>query len=309
MASRRTRNESADGFHFNWPDEAVPEIFHAGERWTPGFYIEGHVHDVWEFYLQVSGQSVWSAPPAALPAGKKPKAARGQPTARPAEAPGTSLRDYVLEAGGFLAVGPNVPHRMRERAAATQHFLYAAIDLDAVFDRHPGLKGLWDGRQVVFTPQGAALQMPFRSLIREVSIQLPQRQVGMRLALDLLVVEATRLLDRSPGAPLIQRSRAVSRAKELIDQQPQRPWGLQDLARLTSTSAGHLAESFTRDVGVPPHRYLLQVRIERIKELLKTTDIPITQLALEFGFSSSQHFSITFKKLAGTTAQKFRADR
>lgn len=138
---------------------------------------------------------------------------------------------------------------------------------------------------------------------------MPQRQVGLRLALDLLVVEATRLLEQATNSPLIERSRAVSRAKELIDQQPQRQWALQDLARLTSTSAGHLAESFTRDVGVPPHRYLLQVRIERIQELLKSTDIPITQLALEFGFSSSQHFSTTFKKLVGRTAQQFRAQR
>jgi AraC-like DNA-binding protein len=306
MGQKHLRYETP-GFHFEWPDE-VPEIFHIGERWTSGFFIGGHKHHVWEFYYQVSGQSVWSAPDYARLDGSDFELVRGGPTAREVEAE-ASLRQYVLEAGGFFAVAPHVPHRMRERVTSKQHFLYAAFDLAVVLERHPALKVLWEAQQVVFSPHGASLQMPFRTLIREISTQLPQRAVGMRLALDLLVVEASRLLEQTPRASLLNHNRAVARARELMEEQPQRAWTLRDLAHLTGTSVGHLSQCFTRDVGVPPHRYLLQMRIERAQELLKSTDVPITQLALELGFGSSQHFAGTFKKLTGVTAQQYRAQR
>jgi AraC family transcriptional regulator len=70
-------------------------------------------------------------------------------------------------------------------------------------------------------------------------------------------------------------------------------------------SPTHLAELFTRDVGVPPRQYLLQVRIERAKHYLTQRSVPITALGLELGFSSSQHFAATFKRITGKTPRDF----
>ncbi len=293
------------GFHFSWPDSAVPEIFHIGERWGAGFFISDHTHEVCEFYYQVSGQSVWSAPEEARLQITASKSVGGD-TARQLERVEQPMREYVLEPGGFFAVAGQVPHRMRERVASTQHFLYVAFDLDAVLQRHPSLKVLWRERPVVFVPHATGLQLPFRSLIREVSLQRSQRAVGMRLALDLLVVEATHLMEEIAPSSLISKNHAVTRARELMEEQPQRAWALSDLSRLTGVSVGHLVECFTREVGVPPHRFLLQARVDRACELLKAGDIPITKLALELGFNSSQHFASTFRKLTGKTPREFR---
>jgi methylphosphotriester-DNA--protein-cysteine methyltransferase len=57
----------------------------------------------------------------------------------------------------------------------------------------------------------------------------------------------------------------------------------------------HLVELFTREIGVPPHQYLLARRLERGAELLAQTDLPITTLALDLGFASSSHFAVAFR--------------
>lgn len=273
------------GFHADVPDEGVPELVHIGEQWAPGSFLIGdHTHAVWEFYLQIDGVSQWDAP-----------GASGEQT-------------YTLRDGSFFAVAPNVLHRMHEYSKARHHFFFAAVDLNAVWRRYPLLAPLWENRMVVFFEAAQDLMSPFRRLIREVSIHLPQRTTGICLALDYLVLEASRLLQHSPSPSLVAGHAAVARARELLDHQPTRPWTLAGLARMAGLSPSHLAECFTREVGVPPHHYLLQNRIEHARQLLQCSDVPITQLALELGFSSSQHFAGAFKKVTGTTARDYRAN-
>jgi AraC-like DNA-binding protein len=277
------------GFHAELPDSDVPELRHAGEQWAPGTYrIPDHVHDVWEFYLQVDGQSLWDGP--------------GQSGGE---------HTYTLRSGSFFAVAPHVVHRLHEDtheySKGKHHFFFAAVDLEEVARRHPQLTATWPRREVVFAEHAESLIPPFRQLVREISVDLPQRATGIRLAIDSLVLEASRLFRRALPSPLVTLHPAVAHARELLDRQPQRLWTLGDLARLTGLSPSHLAECFTRDIGVPPHRYLVGARSERARQLLRDSDVPITQLATELGFASSQHFAASFKKLTGATASAYRS--
>jgi AraC-like DNA-binding protein len=52
--------------------------------------------------------------------------------------------------------------------------------------------------------------------------------------------------------------------------------------------------------------YLINIRISEAIKLLKKKDVTITDIALDTGFYSSQHFSTTFKKLTGYTPSEFR---
>jgi len=265
------------GFHLANPEVDVPELLFCGEHWAmPEWFIGKHRHDVWEFYLQLDGVSEWAGP----------------------------KQRYRLGPGSFLAVGPRVSHRMVARVRQKHHFNYAAFDLEAVLRRHPALRGTWPDQPVIHQPNAASIATPFRQLVREVSLAQPNRSVGLRLALDALVLEAMRVLTGGGGASLVAAHPAVVRVKELLDHQYQQPWRLADLARVAGLSPTHLAELFTRDVGVPPRQYLLQVRIERAKEYLTQKVVPITTLAIELGFSSSQHFAAAFKRLTGKSPRE-----
>jgi transcriptional regulator GlxA family with amidase domain len=94
--------------------------------------------------------------------------------------------------------------------------------------------------------------------------------------------------------------------RELLEQQFCEPWRLADLGRLAGLSPNHLAQLFGKEVGVSPHQYLLRQRIERAKELLAGTDVPITRIALDLGFSSSQHFARVFHQNVKRSARAYR---
>jgi AraC-like DNA-binding protein len=266
------------GFHAGMPDPAVPELVHIGEQWVPAsFQIGAHAHQQWEFYLQLDGVSCWESQ------GEKHR-----------------LRPGDL----FLAV-PGGRHALVDQPAR-HHFFFAAIDVTRVLRRHPELRDAWGFRRCRMVSGAEVLTAPFRQLVDEVAVRSPHRSAGMRAALDYLVIAATRLLEAGERRAQVALHAAVARVKEALDRHPEQPWTLAEMARLAGLAPSHLAALFAREVGTPPRRYLLGRRIERAQQLLRSSDLPITALALELGFSSSQHFAKTFRLWAKTSARAYR---
>lgn len=81
---------------------------------------------------------------------------------------------------------------------------------------------------------------------------------------------------------------------------------LQDLAQLVGMSPFHFSRMFKQSMGISPHQYLIQQRLERAKRLLKNSDRAIIDIALECGFSSHSHLSKQFRQLTGMTPNAFR---
>jgi AraC-like DNA-binding protein len=89
------------------------------------------------------------------------------------------------------------------------------------------------------------------------------------------------------------------RAKDTIDREYARQLNVETLARAAYASPSHFARSFKRAFGETPHKYLLRRRIERAKELLRSTDLTVTEVSLEVGFQSLGSFSTAFRGLVG----------
>jgi AraC family transcriptional regulator len=71
---------------------------------------------------------------------------------------------------------------------------------------------------------------------------------------------------------------------------------LQELAAEAQLSSFHFARMFKLSVGVPPRVYLTRLRIERACELLEKTDLPVTEIAFQVGYSSNQVLARVFLK-------------
>ena len=84
---------------------------------------------------------------------------------------------------------------------------------------------------------------------------------------------------------------------------------LRDLAAVAGLSTHHFGEAFKTSTGRSPHRYLIERRIRRGKELLLGADRSIAEVALAIGFASHSHFTDNFRRLTGTTPSRFRIDR
>jgi AraC-like DNA-binding protein len=89
------------------------------------------------------------------------------------------------------------------------------------------------------------------------------------------------------------------RAKDTVDREFPRELNVPELARQAHASPAHFSRSFKRAFGETPHKYLLRRRIERAKELLRGTDLSVTEISLEVGFRSLGSFSTAFRDLVG----------
>lgn len=100
--------------------------------------------------------------------------------------------------------------------------------------------------------------------------------------------------------------RRLARVLAFIDAQLDRDLTLEELAREACLSPFHFARSFKAAMGVSPHRYLLQRRLDRAKALLRAGALSTTEVALTCGFSSPAHFASSFKSATGITPSLFR---
>src|SRR5256885_16032090 len=84
-------------------------------------------------------------------------------------------------------------------------------------------------------------------------------------------------------------------------------WPVRRLARVSAVSEAHFARSFKEAFGIPPHRYLLTRRIERAKRLLGDTELAVTEIAFQTGWSSLGTFCRTFRDVTGESPGELRA--
>ena len=83
---------------------------------------------------------------------------------------------------------------------------------------------------------------------------------------------------------------------------------LTELAKLFGFTESYFSKRFKSAVGICLSEYINYVRIKHAKHLLKTEQLPITEVALRCGFNDSSYFSGVFKKIVGVTPYKFFKD-
>ena len=79
-----------------------------------------------------------------------------------------------------------------------------------------------------------------------------------------------------------------------------------ELARLVDLTRFHFIRSFRQSVGVPPHQFMIQRRVERAKEMLTDRIHSIADVAMQTGFNSSIQLSRAFRRVVGVTPSEFR---
>ncbi len=102
-------------------------------------------------------------------------------------------------------------------------------------------------------------------------------------------------------APWAQR-----RCIELMHARLSQDISLDELAAEARLSPFHFARMFKQSTGVPPRVYLTRLRVEKACELLETTDLPVTDIAQEVGYSSNQVLARVFTKHQRMSPTEYR---
>ncbi|GAB3856346.1 helix-turn-helix transcriptional regulator [Nocardioides maradonensis] len=108
---------------------------------------------------------------------------------------------------------------------------------------------------------------------------------------------------RVPGDLLIH----LRRARDHLDRHFVEGADLDELARLAGISKYHFLRSFAKVYGRTPAAYLSERRVERAQDLLRTTNLTVTEVCYAVGYSSLGSFSTRFTEITGETPSAFQA--
>lgn len=103
--------------------------------------------------------------------------------------------------------------------------------------------------------------------------------------------------------------RLVRRATAYIEAQYAEPIGRDDIARHVAITPDYLTDCFRQELGITPITFLTRYRIRRAREMLETTDLLVTEVAMATGFSAVSHFTRTFHREVGISPRAYRRRR
>src|SRR6202035_5202617 len=98
----------------------------------------------------------------------------------------------------------------------------------------------------------------------------------------------------------LARARA-NRICEYIDSHLQENIALEVLAGIAQLSVHHFARAFRQSLGIPPHNYIVQRRVEQAQQLLRNTDLPLSEIANVAGFTDQSHLARHFRTITGVS--------
>jgi two-component system response regulator YesN len=105
-----------------------------------------------------------------------------------------------------------------------------------------------------------------------------------------------------------ERAKVIHQARDYIDQHfTDAELSLHAVAAKANLSSSHFSVVFSHETGETFRDYLTRKRIERAKELLRTTSIKCAEVAYQSGYNDPHYFSFIFRKISGLSPQQFRA--
>jgi transcriptional regulator of acetoin/glycerol metabolism len=122
-------------------------------------------------------------------------------------------------------------------------------------------------------------------------------------------IDALRKLETPPQAHGGLSSGAMRRVREYVQVHLSESIDLATLAGVAGLSLHHFARQFRQSVGVTPHHYLTQTRLERAQEMLVQTDLSLSEIAYAAGFFDQSHLARHFRHTLGTTPREFRSSQ
>jgi transcriptional regulator GlxA family with amidase domain len=99
----------------------------------------------------------------------------------------------------------------------------------------------------------------------------------------------------------------LRRAKDLADRNYAQPLDLDALAAAAGVSKYHFLRCFAATYGKTPALYLTERRIERAQDLLRATNLTVTEVCMLVGYSSLGSFSSRFRELVGASPSEYQA--
>jgi transcriptional regulator GlxA family with amidase domain len=101
----------------------------------------------------------------------------------------------------------------------------------------------------------------------------------------------------------------IQAAVTWLDEHVGEPVLMENAAKAAGLSESHFRRWFQKEVGFNPADYMMYRRVEIGKDKLRTSDLSVTKIAMDLGFSTSAYFTSVFRKRTGLTPTQYRQEQ
>ena len=273
------------GFLYEQPVGGLPALTHCGETLCArGHAIGPHSHTGFEFHYLSRGGYGWRM--------------------------GRETVDQHM--GDIFVNYPNEIHASGPQTYPESHFLWIGLRLTQLGPDGRSLAALLRGRNCRVLSGCHEVEPVLRGLVSQVISHRADRSAVALAYLQTfiaLVRQSVLSADSEPDGDVarLPYSHNVQKAVSYLEENLDRRLSLGELAAsATMRHVSHFCAQFHREVGIPPAAHHRRLRLRAAREALKQGTFTITMVALQFGFSSSQHFSACFKREFGTSPRQWQ---
>ncbi len=213
--------------------------------------------------------------------------------------------DYLVPAGSLVVIGPDIVHSCNPEKDS-RSYLMAHFDADWCLALQREVLGEYPKLKLPKMPviNNTALFSRLVSLANQ--LKQPGFALNFSEQLTGFVADLLQLNAQSPETNTPIPPAYIDAIKDLLSHSLGENITLQQLAAKVGYNPYHLLRSFKKNVGLTPHEYRLNVRIDRAKKLLKD-GLPPAAVAAETGFVDQSHFHRTFRQFTAATPGQYQS--
>ena len=178
-----------------------------------------------------------------------------------------------------------------ELSPLSEMFEQVTIVREGEINKHPWLKSTFDQLSSEYMAQNIGNEIIVNKLTEVVLVELIRINFGRHEQHSFLHA---------------LRDKRIKKSLEFMHSSPEKAWTIDSLASRVGLSRAAFAKKFTALVGQTVFTYLSNLRIQKAKEMIVSSNQFIDDIALAVGYESERAFSKTFSKYVGMTPKQYR---
>lgn len=221
---------------------------------------------------------------------------------------------HVLKKGDVMVFNPGVHHQALVDASTTCTELHIGIGNLNIDCNAPNYMKSLSWPPIVTIEK---YRNEFEQCCKEIEKEQRLRELGHSFMLKALVMKLILILyremDECSQPPSLEASQFASRDKKVIVQSLidymssyyMEDISLDNISKNMYLSPVYISKIFKEETGTSPINYLIQIRLEKAKQILENNTIPINMVAKAVGYEDAYYFSKLFKKYYGMSPSTY----
>lgn len=215
-------------------------------------------------------------------------------------------QSYPVSADDLIIVNPGVEHT--EQGVNASPLEYIVLGIEGL--ELSGIREEEENHYCIVNFRGMKDNIRFylKNMLAEIEAKSPGYEIICSSLMEILSIYLTRQTDFSTTLAPVRRkaSHLCAAVRRYIDSHYKENINLDLLASMNHVNKFYMVHAFTEEYGISPISYMIGIRIEEARHLLKNDDYSLALISRMLGFSSPSYFSQSFKKFEHISPGEYR---